>query len=194
MVLGGQAQGVVFSGNGGPQDQAEVQQTLFHPLEQVVGVGAEQVEPDLGIAGLEPAHRVGQQGHAVRLPAAEVDVPGGDQLGLPQLGLGFLHQGEDLVGPLAQQDAVFRQGDVPAAPDKQGFPDLLLQHHQLPGQGGLGEVEGLGGAGDALLPGHCEKIPQHAKLHSASPFPCFVRGKHSTAAPACQGENHAFSL
>lgn len=52
-----------------------------------------------------------------------------------------------------------------AAAVKELHPQLLLQLHQLPGQGGLGQMEQDRRLSDILLPGYRQKISQNAKFH-----------------------------
>ena len=73
----------------------------------------------------------------------------------------LLHQGEDFLGALAENHALLGEGDFPGAlgaPYQQLLAQLLLQGFQLGGEGGLGQVQGLGRGGDALFPGHRQKI------------------------------------
>ena len=84
--------------------------------------------------------------------------------------LGLFGEVDDLLGPLAEKHSLLGEGDLPAAPEEQLFPQLRLQLHQLLGEGGLGDVKGLGGGGDAFLPGHRQKITHNPQFHGAPPF------------------------
>ena len=124
---------------------------------------------------------LGDQPHGVGLAAADANVPGDPLFRLVEFPFCLFHQLHDLAGPFAEQDAVFCQSDFAVPPGEQLFPQLFLQIHQLAGQGGLGQMQVFGSPGDALFPGHRQKIAQHTQLHRVSPFlspsyhrePCF---------------------
>ena len=65
----------------------------------------------------------------------------------------------------AQDGILLGQGDAAVPPDEQGLSQLLLQIHQLAGQGRLGEVQAFRRAADALLTGYREEVAQNAQFH-----------------------------
>ena len=111
------------------------------------------MEAHQGVALPQPHGRPGEHMHPLGLAGPDVYVPRHRLPGGGQLPGGLVRQGQDLLRPPAQQHPMLRQGDPPA-PEEQGPANLRFQVHELPGQGGLGQVQGLGGGGDALLPGH----------------------------------------
>ena len=68
------------------------------------------------------------------------------------------YQVQDFLRPLSQQHAVLSQRDLPVAPDHQLLAQFLLQLPELPGEGGLRQVQGLGRRRDVLFPCHREKV------------------------------------
>ena len=70
----------------------------------------------------------------------------------------FSARSHNLLGPPSQQNPVVCERDMVPATAEQLHPQLLLQLHQLPGEGGLGDVEQGGGPGDVLLAGRHQKI------------------------------------
>ena len=103
-------------------------------------------------------------------------------LDLGDLLLRQLHQPHQLLGAAAQHLSFLRQGDSPVAALKQRHAEFFLQILHLPRQGGLGDVQGLGGCRDRALTDHREKVLHRANVHirpSSSFFLCnYSMGKH----------------
>lgn len=68
-----------------------------------------------------------------------------------------------ILGALA--GAVICQRDFPVPADKQLFPQLLLQVHQLPRKRGLGQVQIFSCGGNIFFPRHSEKILHLYDIH-----------------------------
>lgn len=106
--------------------------------------------------------------HAPQVAASDGD-PACDLLRRSELPGRLLRQLYDLLSPAAQQHPGLRQNDVVLAATEQLDSQLLLQLHQLAGQGGLRQMEQRRRPGDVLLPGHSQKILQRPKFHRAAP-------------------------
>ena len=115
-------------------------------------------EPHQGVEPAEGGYFEGQVGHAVGLPRPHGDLSGELSLLPLELPLRLLRQIHNLLGPPAQQNPIVCERDMVPATAEQLHPQLLLQLHQLPGEGGLGHMEQGGCPGDVLLPGHHQKI------------------------------------
>lgn len=79
--------------------------------------------------------------------------------------LRLVRQIHNLLGPSEQEHSVLRQRDLPVSPHKQFFPQLIFQLHHLLGQGGLGNIQNLGGRRNIFLSGHRQKVPQNTQFH-----------------------------
>ena len=127
------------------------------------------MHPNTRILRLYRLDPPGQVPDTVRFGGADVDVTAVD---LPQrlkLLLRFIHHVQDFLRPFAKEIPLLCQPDAEAAADKELFPQLALQILELLGQGRLGDVKPLGGAGNAALPGHGKKISQNTDLHKTPP-------------------------
>lgn len=80
-------------------------------------------------------------------------------------------RGDQFLRPALEQHAGLRQDDVVVAPDKELDPELLLQLHDLAGQGGLCHMKHLRGPGDVFLPGDGQEVVQNAKFHRSHLLP-----------------------
>ena len=83
----------------------------------------------------------------------------------PEFRRGLCQQADDLLCPLAEKRALLRQGDAPFAAQEERLAQFLLQLLHLPGQGGLGDVQGLGGRGDGPCLGDGQKIAEGPQFH-----------------------------
>ena len=148
----------------------EIQQSPVQPFGQVLPVAAVQVDTDPGTALLEGLHLPGQIADAFGLGAADADVSAVQLVQRLKLLLGLVHHVQNVLGPLAEQHPLVGKADIVVAPDKELLAQLVFQVLQLPGQGGLGDVEPLGGVGDAALPGHLQKVEEifEAQLRKCS--------------------------
>ncbi len=88
---------------------------------------------------------------------------------LPHLLLRLVHQSQNLLCPAAEEHAVRGEHDPPALVLKESSAQLILHLGQLPAQGGLGDVQHIGGPGDRLLSRHREKIAQYPQFHRMPP-------------------------
>ena len=149
-----------------PQQHPEIQQPLVQPFAHVHGVPADDVEPDARIARLEMVGGPRDLAYPIRLAGTDIDVPADGVVGPHDLPLRAVHQLQDLLRPFPQQHALLREGDLPVAPDHQLLAQLLLQLPELPGQGGLGQMQRLGRRRNVLLPGHGQKVLQHSQFHT----------------------------
>lgn len=150
-----------------PQKDTEIQQSLVQPLAYVHGIAADNVEMDARMALPQLLGGADDLAHTVGLAGADVDVPVDGVARLHDLFFRSAHQLQDFLRPFPQQHTVLGQGDLPAAPDHQLFAQLLLQLLELPGEGGLGQVEEVSRRRDILLPGHGQKVLQHSQFHCA---------------------------
>ena len=83
-----------------------------------------------------------------------------------QLTLRLVRQLHDLLGAAAQQHPVLRQHHPVLTAAKQFDAQLLLQLHQLAGEGRLRHMEQRRRFCDILLPCHSEKIAQDTQFHT----------------------------
>ncbi len=164
-VADGKLEGAVLGLIHGVEQQAEVDQPLVQLLRDIGGIAAGDMEADMGVPLLEALGPLGEEADALGLARADVDVSGDGGVRGRQLASGLFYQVHDLSGALAEEDALLGQGDAAVASDKQGLSQLLLQVHQLAGQGGLGEVQAFRRAADALLTGYREEVTQDAQFH-----------------------------
>ncbi|MNJ67192.1 hypothetical protein D3C77_633440 [compost metagenome] len=65
--------------------------------------------------------------------------------------------------------ALHGEADVAAAALEQAEPQLGFQRRDLPGQRGLGQVKGLGGAAEMQGLGHGQEIAQFAEVEHGAP-------------------------
>lgn len=66
---------------------------------------------------------------------------------------------------LRKNSTFLRQGDAPFAAQEKRLAQLFFQLLHLPGQGGLGHVQGLGGSGDGLCLRDRQKIAEGPQFH-----------------------------
>ena len=91
---------IIFFRIKGLADDADVCQALFQFFPDLVPVSAPHAVADVGILAVEIADQAGEDAGPAGLRHAQGDRPVGGILDLPQLVLGFLHQGDDLLGLL----------------------------------------------------------------------------------------------
>ena len=77
----------------------------------------------------------------------------------------LLHQ--QVGGGLLKSQPRGRQSDRPSGADKQLDAVMLLQPLNLLAEGGLGDVQVVGGPAEAQTAGHGEKILQQAEVHGS---------------------------
>ena len=144
-VGGGKPDIVVFLHVGGLDEDSKIQQSFVQALRHIVGVAAVQVIADIGAGPLQAGGDFRYHSHGLGLAAADVDIAVHHFIRRGQLGFRLFYQIDDFRSPLAQEHSILREGDPAASADQQLFAQFLLQVHQLPGQGGLGHMQGLGG-------------------------------------------------
>ena len=157
---------VVFFRVEGFDEQTKIQQSVFQPFLDPVCVVGEQFDGETGIFLMEFPESVGDPMHGPGFSGTDPDAAGKVHVVFPDLFFGLVHQGQDFFCPLAQVHPFFRQGSAPVGPDKELFAQFLFQVRHLPGQGGLGDEQHIGGLGHVLFPGHRQKIFQGADFHS----------------------------
>lgn len=162
----GESQIVIFHPVHRHEEDGEVQAPVVQPFQHLRLVAA--VKGKMDVRMLLPQTGGGAQQADVRV-AAHGDLPAQKSGVGPELGLGLVQKSDDVLGPLAQEDAGLGEDDLSLPPEEQGLAQLGFQGHELLGQGGLGDVQALGGPGDVFLPGDGEKIAQYADVHGASP-------------------------
>ena len=119
----------------------------------------------------EGTHHAGKDAGAEEFPAADGDLAGELLRLVPEVPFRLVRQGDQFLRPALEQHAGLRQDDVVVAPDKELDPELLLQLHDLAGQGGLCHMEHLRGPGDVFLPGDGQEVVQNAKFHRSHLLP-----------------------
>ena len=72
---------------------------------------------------------------------------------------------DDAFGVQAQLFAGFGQGNAATMADKQARTERFLQHGDLPGQGGLGDADRLGGALQAADLDDFQEVFERAEVH-----------------------------
>ncbi len=81
--------------------------------------------------------------------------------------LQLLHLGQDGLGPVEQHPAAVGQGEAAPRAAQQGLTQLLLHVADHLADGGLGDEQLLGGAGEALFPHQFDKVTQGADVHGS---------------------------
>lgn len=165
----GQGDGMVFGGVHRAEEQTEVDQPPVQLFTDVPAVAAGDVEADVGEGLLQRPGRFREEVDPYGLSGADVDVSGQGLVLLREFLLGFPDQVQNLLRPLAQQYPLRGQGEAVASPDKEGMAQSGFQVPDLPGEGGLGDVEDVGGIGHAALSGDGEKIVQDPQFHKLPP-------------------------
>ncbi|GAA3123229.1 hypothetical protein GCM10017687_41620 [Streptomyces echinatus] len=83
-----------------------------------------------------------------------------------QTALGYLHQCVEMRrGPVGEFVADRRRGHSARLTEEQGSAQLALEGADLRGDGGLGEAEQGGGAGEGAGPVHGDEGPQQGQIH-----------------------------
>jgi len=98
---------------------------------------------------------------------AEGKTPGLQALQIRQLRLQLLHLRQDGLGPIEQHLAAVGQGEAATDPAQQGLAQLLFHVADHFADGGLGDEQLLGGAGEALLPHQLDEVTQGSNIHGA---------------------------
>ena len=151
------------------KQNAKIDQPLIQLIDHVNGIPTDIVKDDARMRLTDLLDDPGNDPDSVRFSGTHIHIAG-DLLIVPyQLRFRFLYQIQDLLRTLSQQHAILRQLDVVISPFQQVFSQFFFQLPQLPGQGGLGNVQLFRRFGDVLLPGNCEKIAQYSDFHSAPP-------------------------
>ena len=88
----------------------------------------------------------------------------------PGLGAGGLDVGQDPLHEREQRLAVGGEGDraLARARLKRSDAELVLEQADLARQRGLGQMQAVGGPGEALLLGHGQGVGELVQLHDAS--------------------------
>ena len=132
--------------------QAQVQKSLVQQFPDTGGITAENPVADAGML-LGKTHRhLGDEPDDIGFPGTQVNIPG-NLRGSLDFGPGFSIQFQQFLRPLPEQDSFRGQGQMPVLPVKQGLAHFLFQGLQLPGQGGLGDVDTSGRLGNVALLG-----------------------------------------
>ena len=107
----------------------------------------------------------GKKGHAAGFAAADGNFAG-QFLRAAEFLSGFVGQFHDFLGAALEKPPGVGKGDPVLAAQKQLGSQLLLQLHQLPGKGGLGDMQQRRRLCDVFLLRHREKIAQHSQFHT----------------------------
>jgi len=86
-------------------------------------------------------------------------------LQIRQLRLQLLHLRQYGLGPVEQHLAAVGQGEAAPRSAQQGLTQLLLHVADHLADGGLGDEQLLGGAGEALLPHQLDEVTQGSDIH-----------------------------
>ena len=110
------------------------------------------MESDQRVPALKRRYHIGELLYAQQFSAAD-GYPAGQlfRRGREFL-LGLLRQGNQLLGPAPEQEALRREINAVLAALKQLDAQFSLQLLELPGERGLGDVQQLRRPGDVLLP------------------------------------------
>ena len=148
------------------QENAKIQKPLVQSFTHIHSVATDNMKVDARITRLDLVCTAHDLPHPVGLAGTDVDIPTDGLLRTHDLFFRPVHQFQNLLCPLAQQHTILGQNDLPVSPDHQLLAQLLLQFFQLSGQGGLGQVQGLGRRRNILLSGYRQKVLQHSQFHS----------------------------
>ena len=113
------------------EDQREVEQSAVKTILQILGVAADDVQPDIGVLVLEVLEHRRDAPHGARFTRADAQTAGDIVFDLADLALGQLHQLHHLARALAQNQPFFGQLDPPSAAEEQGDAELFLQLLEL---------------------------------------------------------------
>ena len=96
-------------------------------------------------------------------------MPPGHARQRPRLGPGRLDVGQDPLQEREQRAAVGGQRDpaLARAAVEEDHPELVLEHADLARQRGLGQVQPLGGPGEALFLRHGQGVGELVQLHTS---------------------------
>ena len=164
-VLDRQTEELVARKIHGLDEEAEIHQIPVYFFHDVLGVAAEDVEGHMRVILPHAARGPGDEAYGVGLAAADVDVTAQQLVRCLELRRGLFQQADDLLRPLAEKRTFLRQGDAPFAAQEKRLAQLFFQLLHLPGQGGLGHVQGLGGSGDGLCLRDRQKIAEGSQFH-----------------------------
>ena len=122
------------------------------------------MELHIRILPLKICHHAADDIHGDRLSAADREVAIQRFVFTCKGVLCLLHEGDDLLGTVAQIDAIVCQRQSSSAAQKKLLAQLALQLLHLLGEGRLGEEEGLGCFSDVELSRHGEKIHKQSRF------------------------------
>ena len=152
------------------QQEAQIQYAPLNALLDIVRVSAVDLISDLGVRLVEGGQMLRQEIHAAQIAASNGDLAA-ELLPMDKLPLRLFCQFHNLPGPPPQEHSLVGEDDPVLAPPEELDPQLLLQLHQLPGQGGLGQMEQCCSLSDVFLPGYRQEISQNTKFHR---YPSFL--------------------
>ena len=136
---------------------------------QLVRARLHHREVDAGVAGMELDQGGGEHARdeARRGPDGEMAPRHARQR--PRLGPGRLDVGQDPLHERQQRAAVGGEGDpaLARAAVEEDHPELVLEQADLARQRGLGQVQPVGGPGEALLLGDRQGVGQLVQLHDS---------------------------
>ena len=82
-----------------------------------------------------------------------------------EFGFCLVDQIQDFFRPFAEEHALCGERHAVFFPQKQLLSQLIFKILDLPGEGGLSDVQARGGAGDALFSGYSEKVTEYSNFH-----------------------------
>ena len=89
---------------------------------------------------------------------------------VPELGGGDFQLSQNLLGVLQEDGPVGGEGDRAGGPAEEPGVQLLLQGADLPGDGGLGDVQGLRRPGEVQMLRHLDEALQLLYIQAQSPL------------------------
>lgn len=147
-----------------PQKQAHVAKPFVDAFAHSVGVAAEGVELHIRILPLKICHHAADDIHGDGFAAADREIAVQRFVFTCEGVLRLLHEGDDLLGAIAQIDAIVCQRQPSSAAQKKLLAQLALQLLHLFGEGRLGEEEGLRRFCDVELPRYGKKIHKQSRF------------------------------
>ncbi len=114
--------------------------------------------------------RFGDQAHAFGFTAADINIAADRVFGRAEFRFGLAYHFNNFFGALSQNHSFGGQRNVVTAANQQLLPQLLFQFFDLPGKRRLGDVQNVGGAGNASFARNGQKIAQYSEFHAKISF------------------------
>ena len=162
---------VILARIGGFTQHGEIQQPLVQLFRDLLRVAAGDVKTQAGAAALQRVQLPRQIADLIGFRQAEIQLAAGDIVQRQKLLFDLIRHRDEILRPVAQQNALLRQRDIEAVSGEELFAQFFLQRAHGAGERRLGDVQQLGGPGHVFLPRNGEKIPQGANLHEEASFP-----------------------